>query len=158
MGFAVYGNPGVTHWDRERAFNGVTLYSTQGGDKTHLVDMNGNVVHEWTPPAPAKPYYGFLRDNGNLLLRCYDGNEPYKLGGYSGVLVELDWDSNVVWRYDNPVIHHDHTLLRNGNIMVIGWEELDHGAGLEGAGWQGGLGGKRPRHAGRLSARVDAGQ
>ena len=49
---------------------------------------------------------------------------PYKLGGYSGVLVELDWDSNVVWRYDNPVIHHDHTLLRNGNIMVIGWEEL----------------------------------
>ena len=124
MGFAVYGNHGVTHWDQERAFNGVTLYSTQGGDKTHLVDMNGTVVHEWTPPAPAKPYYGFLRDNGNLLLRCYDGNEPYKLGGYSGVLVELDWDSNVVWRYDNPVIHHDHTLLRNGNIMVIGWEEL----------------------------------
>lgn len=124
MGFAVYGNHGVTHWDQERAYNGVTLYSTQGGDKTHLVDMNGNVVHEWTPPAPTKPYYGFLRDNGNLLLRCYDGNEPYKLGGYSGVLVELDWDSNVVWRYDNPVIHHDHTLLRNGNIMVIGWEEL----------------------------------
>ena len=124
MGFAVYGNHGVTHWDQERAYRGVTLYSTQGGDKTHLVDMNGNVVHQWTPPAPAKPYSGFLQDNGNLLLRCYDGTEPYKLGGYSGVLVELDWDSAVVWRYDNPVIHHDHTLLRNGNIMVIGWEEL----------------------------------
>ena len=50
MGFAVYGNHGVTHWDQERAYNGVTLYSTQGGDKTHLVDMNGTVVHEWTPP------------------------------------------------------------------------------------------------------------
>ena len=142
----------------ERAFNGVTLYSTQGGDKTHLVDMNGKVVHEWTPPAPAKPYYGFLRDNGNLLLRCYDGNEPYKLGGYSGVLVELDWDSNVVWRYDNPVIHHDHTLLRNGNIMVIGWEELTKEQASRVQGGKAGSEGSDPRHAGRLPAGVDARQ
>ena len=124
MGFAVYGNNGVTHWDKERAFSGVTLYTTIGSNATKLIDMDGNTVHEWTPPAPAKPFYGIFKDNGNLFVRCYDNTEPFTGGGFGGVLVELDWDSNVVWRYDNPVIHHDHIVLRNGNIMVIGWEEL----------------------------------
>lgn len=124
MGFAVYGNHGTTHYDRERSFGGVTLYTTIGAGRTRLIDMDGNVLHEWAPPAPAKPFYGIMKDNGNLLVRCYDDTEPFTGGGYGGVLVELDWDSNVVWRYDNPVIHHDHIVLKNGNIMVIGWEEL----------------------------------
>ena len=124
MGFAVYGNHGVTHWDKDRTFNGLTLYSTMGSPNTRLIDMDGNVVHEWTPPEPAKPFFGFLRDNGNLLVRCFDDTEPYSFGGKGGILVELDWGSNVVWRYDNPVIHHDHIVLRNGNIMVIGWEPV----------------------------------
>ena len=124
MGFAVYGNHGVTHHEPERSFGGVTLYTTIGADTTRLIDMDGNVVHQWTPPAPAKPFYGFLRDNGNLLVRCYDDTEPYTQGGYGGTLLELDWDGNEVWRYRNPVIHHDHIVLKNGNVMVIGWEEL----------------------------------
>ena len=124
MGFAVYGNHGVTHWDKDRTFNGVTLYNTLGGTTIRLVDMEGTLVHEWTAPDPAKPFLGFLRDNGNLLVRCFDGSEPYTYGGAGGILAELDWDSNVVWRYNNPVIHHDHIVLRNGNIMLIGWEPL----------------------------------
>lgn len=124
MGFAVYGNHGVTHYDQERSYGGVTLYTTIGADKTRLIDMEGNVVHEWTPPAPARPFYGILKETGNLLVRCYDNTEPFTGGGFGRLLVELDWDSNVLWSYDNPVIHHDHIVLKNGNIMVIGWEEL----------------------------------
>ena len=124
MGFAVYGNHGVTHHEPQRSFGGVTLYTTIGADATRLIDMDGSVVHQWTPPAPAKPFYGFLRSNGNLLVRCYDNTEPFTGGGYGGTLLELDWDGNEVWRYQNPVIHHDHIVLKNGNIMVIGWEEL----------------------------------
>ena len=124
MGFAVYGNHGTTHYEPERSFGGVTLYTTIGADRTRLIDMDGNVVHQWSAPAPARPFYGFLKDNGNLLVRCYDDTEPWTGGGYGGVLVELDWDGNVLWRYDNPVIHHDHIVLKNGNIMLIGWEEL----------------------------------
>ena len=124
MGFAVHGNHGVTYWEKDRTFNGVTLYSTFGSPRTKLINMDGDVVHEWTAPDPARPFFGYLRDNGNLLVRCFDGSEPYTYGGNGGVLVELDWDSNVLWRYDNPVIHHDHIVLRNGNIMVIGWEPL----------------------------------
>ena len=93
-------------------------------------------------PPPRGPSNGFLRDNGNLLVRCYDDTEPWTGGGYGGVLVELDWDGNVLWRYDNPVIHHDHIVLKNGNIMLIGWEELtaEQEARVRG-------GRERPRHA-----------
>ena len=127
MGFPIYGQKGVTHWDREHAFPGVTLYTPIGGERVHLVDMDGVVVHEWTPPEGMKPFYGFLRDNGNLLVRCHTGAEPWQMGGFAGVMLEQDWDGNVLWRYDNPVMHHDHIVLRNGNIMVIGWEVIPPG-------------------------------
>ena len=65
-----------------------------------------------------------MRDTGNLSLRCQSGEEKWQFGGASATIVELDWESNVIWRYDNPAIHHDHEILRNGNTMVIGWEPL----------------------------------
>ena len=124
MGFPIFGSTGTTFINREKAFHGVTLYTTFGAERTNLIDLEGNVVHTWSPPAPLKPYYGFMRDNGNLSLRCQSGEETWQFGGASATIVELDWESNVIWRYDNPVIHHDHEILRNGNTMVIGWEPL----------------------------------
>ena len=124
MGFPIFGSAGTTFINREKTFHGVTLYTTFGAERTNLIDLEGNVVHTWSPPAPLKPYYGFMRDNGNLSLRCQSGEETWQFGGASATIVELDWESNVIWRYDNPVIHHDHEILRNGNTMVIGWEPL----------------------------------
>ena len=124
MGFPIFGSTGTTYVNREKAFHGVTLYTTFGAERTNLIDLEGNVIHTWSPPAPLKPYYGFMRDNGNLSLRCQSGEEKWQFGGASATIVELDWESNVIWRYDNPVIHHDHEILRNGNTMVIGWEPL----------------------------------
>ena len=124
MGFPIFGSTGTTYINREKAFHGVTLYTTFGAERTNLIDLEGNVVHTWSPPSPLKPYYGFMRDNGNLSLRCQSGEEKWQNGGASATIVELDWEGNVIWRYDNPVIHHDHEILRNGNTMVIGWEPL----------------------------------
>ena len=124
MGFPIFGSTGTTYINREKAFHGVTLYTTFGSERTNLIDLEGNVVHTWSPPAPLKPYYGFMRDNGNLSLRCQSGEEKWQFGGASATIVELDWESNVIWRYDNPVIHHDHEILLNGNTMVFGWEPL----------------------------------
>ena len=109
MGFAVYGNHGVTHWDKDRTFDGVTLYSTLGSATTRLIDMNGNVVHEWTAPIPPSPSSASCETTATSLCAVLTTMNPTALGAKGGILVELDWDSNVVWRYDNPVIHHDHT-------------------------------------------------
>ena len=54
---------GTTIYDPKKSFNGYTLYSPMIGQrgatdfyskpcKAYLVDMNGNVVHEWKLPFP----------------------------------------------------------------------------------------------------------
>ena len=124
MGFPIYASTGLTHHDSSKAFQGVTVYTPIGGGETYLIDMAGKIVQRWSPPAPLKPFYGFMRDNGNLSPHCFTGDEPWKGGGFGSTIVDLDWNGNEVWRYVNPVMHHDHEFLRNGNTMIIGWERL----------------------------------
>ncbi|HZU06457.1 MAG TPA: aryl-sulfate sulfotransferase [Chloroflexota bacterium] len=124
MGFSPFRPTGVTYHDPTRAFAGYTLYTPLGGDLTLLIDMAGRVVHVWQPPPPLRPYYGYLLPEGRLLLRCTTGQEPWALGGESGAVVELDWDGQLVWRYDDPTLHHDHCRLRNGNTLLLYWEPL----------------------------------
>ena len=42
----------------------------------------------------------------------------------SGAILELDWDSNVVWEYRDPLLHHDFERLSNGNTLVLVWQSL----------------------------------
>ena len=49
----------------------------------------------------------------------------YNLGGSSSGLIELDWEGNVVWRYDDPMIHHDFARMENGNTVALLFKELD---------------------------------
>ena len=41
---------GVTVYDPQRAANGLTLYTTGGGQRAVLISMTGEVVHEWRLP------------------------------------------------------------------------------------------------------------
>jgi outer membrane protein assembly factor BamB len=41
-----------------------------------------------------------------------------RIGGNSTHIVELDWDGNVVWQYENHDIHHDFVRLATGNTLV----------------------------------------
>jgi hypothetical protein len=127
MGYSIFGPVGLTHHVADKTFDGYTLLTTLSGETTYLVDMAGKVAHTWEAPDPLKPYYGFLLKTGNLLLRCTNGQERYDFGGASAALIELDWNGNVVWRYEDSRLHHDHARLRNGNTMVIGWEPLPEG-------------------------------
>lgn len=125
MGYSIYRPTGTIHYEPDSAFNGFTLFTVLGGDTTYLIDMAGTLVHTWRAPAPWLPYYGYLLENGNLLLRCSTGKEPWlMMGGGSGAVVELDWDGRVVWQYEDPTLHHDHCRLRNGNTLLLLWERL----------------------------------
>jgi outer membrane protein assembly factor BamB len=124
MGYSIFGPVGLTHHVPGKTFDGYTVLTTLSGDTTYLVNMAGEVVHTWQTAAPLKPYYGYLLDNGNLLLRCTNGSERYGFGGASAAVLEMDWDGRVLWRHEDPRLHHDHARLRNGNTLVIGWEPL----------------------------------
>jgi hypothetical protein len=108
-----------------KAYNGYTLFSPKGAEKTWLIDMQGRFVHCWQ--APYKPgEHAVLLPNGRLLYagRLEDGPLTGVFGGVGGVLLELDWNGDEVWRYEDPFMHHDFCRMDNGNTMVLRWEEI----------------------------------
>jgi hypothetical protein len=116
---------GLTHHDPERAEPGYTLFSSVRGTHATLLDMQGREVHRWHSDEGIQ--YGSLIDNGHLLVRTLPpktvgGTE--QIGGSSASLIELDADSKVVWRYDDPLLHHDCLRLPNGNTIICLWEKL----------------------------------
>jgi hypothetical protein len=115
---------GLTHIDEKRAFPGYTVYATLSGNAFKLVDLQGEVVHDWPVPPGLKSYYGFLLPTGNLLAGCSNGTE-HMFGGASAVTLEMDWDGNEVMRYEDSSLHHDRCRLQNGNTIVISHEDLD---------------------------------
>jgi outer membrane protein assembly factor BamB len=118
---------------------GYTLVTPMNGHSTYLLDMSGQVVHEWRYPA-FRSFYARLLPSGALAMLAVDnsitppqvpeGRVPTwtetvrRIGGNATHLVELDWDSNVVWQYENHDMHHDFVRLANGNTLVSTFIEL----------------------------------
>ena len=114
---------GLTSYKPEMAFPGYTLFAPMEGTAVYLIDMRGNVVHRWQLPyRPGE--YGYLLDNGNLLFGGRTGKGPVNIGGRGGIVMEVDWEGNSVWEYEEDTLHHDHCRLDNGNTMVLGWERV----------------------------------
>ena len=123
MGYSTFRPTGTVHHCAERAFRGYTLFSTIGGDRTYLIDMDGQVVHTWPTPDPSfRTFYGHLLSNGNLFM-LYLTPRVRMLGG-CGVAAELDWEGRVVWRHDEPTLHHAFCRLRSGNTLLLHWDLL----------------------------------
>lgn len=128
-----FGKSGVITYDRTSAYNGYTLFAGYDGElmKGYLIDMEGKVVHEWNLPYssvwPQAPHiirqapdsniswHGiYLKSNGNLLVSFSAGNFPS-----GGGLVEIDKDSNIIWKLDRNT-HHDLDVDEQGYIYAVG--------------------------------------
>ena len=125
MGWSTHHPVGLIHYTPQHCFRGYTLTTTRGGRDANLVDMEGRVCHRWH--AEEGIAYAYLLANGNLLLRTdppqeADGAET--MGGSSAAILELDWESNEVWSYGNPFLHHDFERLPNGNTLVLLWQRI----------------------------------
>jgi hypothetical protein len=134
---AVFGWParfptGTTLYDPEKAYDGYTLFAPMGEDnyKLYLINMGGQVVHEWK--LPFKVIYGRLLRNGNLVVIAHDpkieegrpGILPFRMGGVAGMLFELTWEGTVVFRHEDLNMHHDAVKLANGNYLYLAWERV----------------------------------
>lgn len=114
---------GLTMHQPDKTFPGYTLFAPLPGTSAYLIDMHGAVVHRWTLPySPA--LYGYLLDNGNLLVGGETGRSPVTFGGAGGTLLELDWDSHIVWEHVDDRLHHDFCRMPNGHTMLLAWEQV----------------------------------
>ncbi|MFC1806194.1 aryl-sulfate sulfotransferase [Planctomycetota bacterium] len=101
---SLQGPTELLHWDKQRAYNGYTLFASRG--LSFLIDMQGQVVHTW--PIGTSPR--FLA-NGHLLDATRD--DPSGFQGFR----ELDWDGKTVWEYTEKrkgyAPHHDWVRITN---------------------------------------------
>ena len=104
------------------ATEGFTLYSPLWRPNTYLLNMAGEVVHEWELPGNPGGYSRLL-PNGNLFYgSATEGGPPFKGGASGGLMREVDWDGNVIMEYRDDWQHHDCRRLENGNILYASWE------------------------------------
>jgi hypothetical protein len=138
------GPPGVTADKPAQTYDGFTLVTTTQGSRARLLDMRGQVVHQWElpfsqawprpphvpDPLPDKQIHWFrchLLPNGDLLaIYQAESDTPCGYG-----LVKLNKDSKLLWRYARRV-HHDLDMDEKGRIYTL-TEELKRKtpAGLE---------------------------
>jgi len=91
---------GTTIYNPEKCWNGYTLFQTSvyqfKSVGAILVDMNGNVVNQW------KGFHGKpnkMLPGGHIMGGTDVRNFKY---GFQDMLdlVQVDWDGNVVWKFD----------------------------------------------------------
>ncbi len=125
---------GVQVYDANKAQPGYTVYTSVGSwSPVRLVDMQGDVVHEWQIPRELAVIedrddgHVFPREinppvtdvhvypNGNLLVALGNdlGFPPF---GYAVAM--LDKDSKLLWVYSKDA-HHRLNVSRSGNIAVL---------------------------------------
>jgi arylsulfotransferase ASST len=96
MGYPTVYPTGVTVYDPERAFGGYTLFQAPGHGAL-LIDMSGREVQLW------QGLQGFpnkLLPGGQVFGST--GERDARYGAQDQVdLVQVDWDGNVVWRFDH---------------------------------------------------------
>lgn len=64
---------GLRACDRDRVFDGFTLFAPLSGNGTvYLIDLAGKVVHTWQMPYPPG-MYGYLTDSGTFFLERENG-------------------------------------------------------------------------------------
>jgi hypothetical protein len=126
---------GLFIYNPAAASEGYTLFSPLQTTSTYLIDNYGRQVHKWESQyIPGLATY--LCENG-LLLRAGDlaQQQNFESGGRGGVIQELDWSGNEVWRFeyssDQYLQHHDIMQLPNGNILMIAWEMKTYSQAIE---------------------------
>ncbi len=125
---------GTTIYNPEKAYNSFVVITGRDGFG-HLIDMNGNSVHEWknasgltTSLDPALT--GGKPGHALVTVSMVEGQGTDLVPGavrtrIAKTIAELDWDGKTVWTFGDKMPdglarhHHDWARLPNGNSLVL---------------------------------------
>ncbi len=101
---------GVLVYDRDRAWPGYNLLFDRLETRAAFLDMEGNVVHQWSDIQMGERgwQHGIFLENGDIVTFVQDMET-----------VRLDWNSVVLWKKMRPV-HHEVCRLPDGTFYFIG--------------------------------------
>ncbi len=117
---------GVTLHDTAAAWPGHNLYCMKGLAQALLLDMDGSVVHQWSPPvdtgAPTDREWTSCRlaNNGDLIVIGVREN-TLSNGIHDGLrfIARYSWDGTERWRKARVRAHHDSAQLPNGDTLTL---------------------------------------
>ena len=138
-----YQQRGVIRFRPELAHQGYTVYTSAHEAGARLIDMDGNVVHQWgrllhdvwsnpphIPHPVPDPFVHWRRvhvwPNGDLLtIYVGVGDTPWGYG-----LAKLDKNSELLWSYPANV-HHDFDVRADDSVVTLvhefrPYEEIDN--------------------------------
>jgi len=118
---------GVTIYDPARAWNTYVVFDARDRH-TYLIDMNGNVVHQWDRIGFPSEILDPAVSGGKLghLLVQEEGSGGHGEDFYvNPAIAELDWDGNTVWEWGAEAPggaaqqNHDWQRLANGHTLIV---------------------------------------
>jgi len=126
----------VTARGETTPFPGYTLFHPLKSKSVYLVDMDGELAHQWrTDYNPGHSLY--MLPNGHLLRASRDPEPAGRFhgGGEGGIIQEIAWDGTVVWTYKvsdaTERHHHDVEPMPNGNVLIVAWESRTYEEALK---------------------------
>jgi hypothetical protein len=123
------GKLGLTCVNEEKACPGYVLYSPSRFNKTLLINLQGDTVHQWNLEY-LPGLYGYLLPNGNLF---YNGKtqhskpENYMSWGQAfkgGILQEITPEGEIIWEHKDPYHHHDGRKTKRGGAIYLDLEPV----------------------------------
>jgi len=125
--FAIIGftQTGVVIHQQNKVDNCYRLISSRNLEAAHLLASNGRYIHTWYfqhTDEQTSDFGGFgmtwhyaeMLPNGNLLAIIKDE-----------MIIELDWNSNLLWKAKLRA-HHDFARTQQGNTIVVSRRDVDN--------------------------------
>ena len=112
---------GVVRHDPSAASSGLNLVVSGHAPAAYLMDMTGEIVHEWRLPypevVPTRPPTGSVMEKFWRRAWVYPNGDLLALFENIGLL-RLDGDSRQIWYYPGKT-HHDLAIGDDGSIYVL---------------------------------------
>jgi len=109
-------------------FEGYTLIAPMLHPSVYLINLEGDIVHEWKVSSRFGTTNQLLPD-GALLRVSAAPNSWTNVQGFSGRVEIIEWDGTLRWQHDfvteEYMLHHDVVPLSNGNLLGIVWDRRD---------------------------------
>jgi hypothetical protein len=125
---------GVTVYDPALAYNSFVVFAAPDR-KTRLIDMDGNLVHQWDyagfpskilDPALVNGAKGRLLAQLSTIEGAGAGVAPNTAPEFNNKTIgELDWNGKTVWEWGDDAPgggarqHHDWSRLANGDTLIL---------------------------------------
>jgi hypothetical protein len=121
----------ITVYNQDELTDDYVLVSPFRGNSSFLIDRRGTILQRWS--STESTFMGYLREDGSVVRPVITGvNNGITLGGKTGAIEIIDKNNNQIWKWSldtaTEALHHDISLLPNGNILASVWVVKDRAA------------------------------